>query len=159
MNSDGLHSLGMLLAIFATGGITGSLFIPKVHNRIPPTHLVKISGFTLCILLVLVAQWLHPVTIAVFSFLFGGVLTATVTLLQIVIQERVADEYLGRVFAGWSLIAVAGGGIGAFLVGWMLDSLTIRTGLTLISMITFIPFLAFTLRFPKKTHQRAEEFF
>ncbi len=159
MNSNGLHSLGILLAIFAAGGIIGSLFIPKLHNRILPTHLVKMSGFTLCLLLMLVAQWLHPVTIGVFSFFFGGVLTATMTSLQIVIQERVADEFLGRVFAGWSLIAVTGGGIGAFLVGWMLDSLTIRTGLILISLITLIPLLAFTFRFPKKTHQRAEEFF
>lgn len=158
--TDGsLHPIGLLLAIFAAGGIVGSLLIPKLHDRIRPIHLVKFSGFILCFLLIMVGTFLTPASILLFSFSFGVVLTFTVTLLQIVIQEQVDDAYIGRVFASWSLIAVTGGGIGALLIGYLLDSLLIQTGLILISVVTIIPFVLLTFRFPRKTHQRVEEFF
>lgn len=159
LSNDSFYYLGLLLSIFATGGILGSVVVPKLYDFIDFNHLVKVSGLLLCGLLILVGKFFSIPIILLFSFLFGTVLTSTVTLLQIIIQEKVDDAYLGRVFAGWGLIAVIGGGMGAFIIGFMLDTISIDRALLLIGLITLIPFLFSTFRFPDRTHQRIEENF
>ncbi|WP_221565347.1 MFS transporter [Alkalihalobacillus sp. TS-13] len=62
--------LGLLLSVFALGGISSSFCILKFHDRLDILALTRGSGFTLCIWLMIIGFWSIPVIIYFPIYLF-----------------------------------------------------------------------------------------
>ncbi|WP_408006623.1 hypothetical protein ACJROX_18210 [Pseudalkalibacillus sp. A8] len=75
-------------------------------------------------------------------------MTLIVTMLQILLQEKVKDRLLGRVFASWGFIAILGGGLGAFNVGLIKVSCGMQKGTMILAFITILSFLTSSISIP-----------
>ncbi|ENQ3108864.1 hypothetical protein ACEOWJ_005070, partial [Bacillus cereus] len=84
----------------------------------------------------------------------GITFNQSVALAQIYIQQSCEEQYLGRVFATWTLLAVVGGGIGAYLSGLLHDIFNLKTAFFVTGFCMLLP-LCITLL--KKFHRRQQQ--
>ncbi|MEH6888387.1 MFS transporter [Bacillus sp. JJ864] len=73
------------------------------------------------------------------TFLLGITFNLSVVLAQIYIQHSCEEQYLGRVFATWTLFAVLGGGIGAYLSGLLHDLFDLKIAFFVTGLCMLFP--------------------
>lgn len=148
-----LGSLGVYLAIFAAGGILGATQVSKyreqLNNKKAYMKFISMSG-----ILFLLLGVPSPVLSIIATFLLGITFNQSVVLAQIYIQQSCEEQYLGRVFATWTLLAVLGGGIGAYLSGLLHDIFDIKTAFFVTGFCMLLP-LCITLL--KTFHHRQQQ--
>ncbi|HDX9589827.1 TPA: hypothetical protein ROX98_004679 [Bacillus pseudomycoides] len=74
---------------------------------------------------------------------------------QIYIQHSCEEQYLGRVFATWTLLAVLGGGIGAYLSGLLHDKFDLKTAFFVTRLCMLLPlFINLLMTFHRRQQQK-----
>ncbi|MDP7977827.1 MFS transporter [Bacillus sp. WLY-B-L8] len=89
------------------------------------------------------------------TFLLGITFNLSVVLAQIYIQHSCEEQYLGRVFATWTLLAVLGGGIGAYLSGLLHDKFDLKTAFFVTGLCMLLPlFINLLMTFHRRQQQK-----
>ncbi|PEA55479.1 hypothetical protein CON64_08840 [Bacillus pseudomycoides] len=134
-----LGSMGIYLAIFAAGGILGATQVSKyrgqLNNKKAYIKFISMSGILFFLLSVP-----SPFLSIIATFLLGITFNISVVLAQIYIQHSCEEQYLGRVFATWTLLAVLGGGIGAYLSGLLYDLFDLNIAFFVTGLCMLLPF-------------------
>lgn len=152
-NTIKLGGTGVYLAIFATGGILGAIQISKyreqLNNKLAYIKFISMSGILFFLLGVP-----SPALSIIATFLLGISFNQSVVLAQIYIQQSCEEQYLGRVFATWTLLAVLGGGIGAYISGLLYDLFDLKIAFFVTGFCMLLP-ICITLL--KTFHRRKQQ--
>lgn len=135
-----IGGIGIYLSLFALGGIVGSTQIHKWKHLMNRRRFYAVSTMMLGLLFILMGLLDYLWMSLLITFFVGVFSNVTVTMAQIHIQKMVENNYLGRVFSAWTLLAVIGGGIGAYLSGLFYDQFGLRVSLILFGAFIAVPY-------------------
>lgn len=142
-NFDSATALGLLAAAFGAGSVAGTVVYGTLGARLPRYPIFAGSGVLLA-----TGIWMLPWSPSL-AFSVAGGLTAGLSLgpinilVNVVLQERIPESRLGRVFGALSLSSLASP-LGVLLAGLSVDALGIQPTLTFIaSGVTLIAFVIF----------------
>ena len=117
---------GLLLAIFATGSVLGSLFVDRLERRLGRRRTLLLAAATFPVNGLVLALTTSAVWVGV-AFLVGSALNIGWNVITVSLRQRIVpDHLLGRVNAGYRLLAWGTMPLGAALAGLIGD----RWGLT-----------------------------
>ncbi|WP_164986426.1 MFS transporter [Rhizobium leguminosarum] len=117
----GADGFGLILAVFSLGSIAGSLILGRGELRsLPP---LMAGGWALWgVAYALMAS--SPYPLALVFAAFAGLADAMVTVpMVLMIQTRVDDEHIGKIFSIWSTASFIGESGSALMVGFLVQSL------------------------------------
>jgi MFS family permease len=120
---------GLLLASLGVGAIVSSVVVSAVGSRIrrQAQALAALSGYGLSIVLLVATR---TFAVGMIGYAVSGMAHLTMaTVLNTTIQERVADEFRGRITSIYVLGIVAGIPIGSLLLGLAADRFGMRRAL------------------------------
>jgi len=128
---EGAREFGWLAAARGIGGILGGVVVGLLATRLAPRRLIAAAGVLDGLaLLLLFNSSAMPLLLAIAALAGVGVVIFYVAQ-QTILQQRVADAYLGRVFGSYEamqgLLLLLGMGLAAGLTGplgarWLLDA-------------------------------------
>ena len=137
--------LGLIIAGFGGGSLAGTIIYGGVGERLPRLY-VLLSGVALMAIGLWSFPWSTWVTLSVIGAaamgLANGPMNAT---LMVVLQERVPESHLGRVYSSLMAMVQIASPLGVVLAGFILDSVAVTIVLagiaslfTLIALVTFL---------------------
>lgn len=108
---------GLLYTTFAAGSIAGSALAPRIERRVGTRRTLLLSSASFPIFSVVPALT-HSVVWLALGFLIGGMLSIGWNIITVALRQRIVpDHLLGRVNAGYRLLAWGTIPIGAALGG------------------------------------------
>ena len=122
------HSIGLILAALAAGGVLGAPFIPKLNTLLRPGHLL--IGFGLVVALSFLMIGLFPLGglwMAGWLAAVGFAIPAAEVLVDVLILQQVPDHQRGRALSAVMTFMGLGLPIGAALGGSLLQVLSPAT--------------------------------
>jgi MFS family permease len=108
---------GVLLATLAAGSVVGSLFVDRLERRLGRRRTLLLATATFPVYAIVLALTTDAVSIAA-SFFLGSALNIGWNVITVSLRQRIVpDHLLGRVNAGYRLLAWGTMPIGAALAG------------------------------------------
>jgi len=141
---DSATALGLLAAAFGVGSVAGTIFYGTLGARLP-RYPIYAGGAVL----LTIGMWILPLSSSLLVSIAGGLIAGLslgpINILSfVVLQERVPERMLGRVFGALGLTQLASP-LGVLLAGLGVDAIGIRptmaviaSGVTLIALAIFI---------------------
>jgi MFS family permease len=141
---DSATALGLLATSFGVGSVAGTILYGVFGSRLPRYPIFAGGGVLLTI-----GMWILPIAPSLLVACLGGLVAGLSLgpfniLASVVLQERVPEEMLGRVFGALGLTALFSP-LGVLLAGVAVDVVGIRptmtfiaSGVTLIALAIFI---------------------
>jgi MFS family permease len=122
---------GYIMSAQAVGGILGSLFVARVAKRVPLYRLLGISAILFGLIDLVIFN--YPTFIP--GVLPGVILMALVgipgvgygTSLNTMLQNAMPDEYRGRVFGAFGMVAAILGLLGTIVAGYLGETISAVT--------------------------------
>lgn len=141
---DSAAALGLLAASFGVGSVAGTILYGTLGARLPryPTYA---GGAVLLTIGMWMLPWSPSLLVSIAGGLIAGLSLGPINILSsVVLQERVPEHMLGRVFGALGLTQLASP-LGVLLAGLGVDAIGIRptmaviaSGVTLIALAIFI---------------------
>lgn len=143
-NFGSATALGLLAAAFGAGSVAGTIFYGTLGARLP-RYPIYAGGAVLLTAGMWVLPWSPSLVVSIAGGLIAGMSLGPINILtSVILQERVPESMLGRVFGALGLTQLASP-LGVLLAGIGVDAIGIRptmaaiaSGVTLIALAIFI---------------------
>ena len=141
---DSATALGLLAASFGAGSVAGTIFYGTLGAKLP-RYPIYSGGATFLTLGMWMLPWSPSLLISIAGGLIAGLSLGPINILSsVVLQERVPESMLGRVFGALGLTQLASP-LGVLLAGLSVDAIGIRStmaviasGVSLIALAIFL---------------------
>ncbi|WP_293676988.1 MFS transporter [uncultured Phenylobacterium sp.] len=143
----GAETFGLLLGAFGLGAVTGALNIARLHRRLAPETLVRISTLVVAAGTAVIGfSTLLPLTL-VALFITGAGWMLSVNELNIVIQTSAPRWVAGRALATFQAAIAGGIAMGAWMWGTIAQAYDVPTALRLSALaLALLPIAGLWLR-------------
>jgi len=135
-------SIGLIFAVAALGGITGSLFAAKVHSRYSLKQLLVGINLLSCLIFGMYALTVNVYTIAVVTALFYAIDPLHHVATSAYSAKVIPDGIRGRVISLTRLQVLAANSLGFFISGITLQYLSSNWTIGLFTGLLFVLFVA-----------------
>lgn len=153
----GAETFGLLLGAFGVGAVTGALNIARLHKRLAPEPLVRLSTLVVAFgTLVVAFSTFLPLTL-VALFVAGAGWMLSVNELNIAIQTSAPRWVAGRALATFQAAIAGGVALGAWGWGSVAQAYDVPTALKASGLVlALLPFAALWLRLGDRGQDSAE---